>query len=97
MWRLLCICVSFVHAVFCPSRLSFIIVSQSVDSAPKKALQLEDDTRASGQSKNDANILAYAKKRVVQLEHVLKTAQAELKTLTEGPALATKREVLEGS
>ena len=50
------------------------------------------DTRAAAEARNDAKVLAYAKKRVVTLEQELRTTQTELKLLKAKPALATQRE-----
>ena len=49
-------------------------------------------TRTSGQTRNDARVLAFAKNRVSELEQELKSTRAELELLRSRPSFATQRE-----
>ena len=49
-------------------------------------------TRTSGQSRNDARVLSFAKNRVSELEQELKSTRAELELLRSRPSFATQRE-----
>ena len=52
----------------------------------------EGEFRSTAQLKNDARVLEYAKKKVVQLEQELKSARTDMEILRGRPSLSTQRE-----
>ena len=51
-----------------------------------------EDRRSAAKLANDARLLEYEKKKVVQLEQQLKSALTDLENLRTRPSLSTERE-----
>ena len=69
-----------------------MIVSQSNCSTTSGEVRVGGDRRSTAQLANDARVLEYANKRVVQLEQQLKSALTDIEILRGKPSLSTERE-----
>ena len=67
----------------------FMIVSQSNCSTTSGDARVGGDRRSAAQLANDARVLEYAKKKVVQLEQQLKSALTNLEIIRGKPTLST--------